>query len=288
MRLTNSTNNHNYVKVCGKSATFLIPLKEERNTTADKYLDKYYDEIKRELGKEKLFSVREAERLLGLKPTSVWQILSRLTREGRLHRVSRGRYTLSPQPRRNPPVPESSRKIVGLLQAEGIQFTLTGLDLLLDFVQHLPETLLHLIYTPRGAGEWAQSTLRSSTLMPLLEPGIHEIENSIASSEREIIIIRERQSPVASQENLATKERAFVDLYFESTRGLLPFPVQEVAYIFENMRSTSTLNQPQLIRYAHERKIDGEVEAILEYPKGRLARRNPGLSLFLKSLGAIR
>ncbi len=286
--MTYSGNNHNFVKVCGNPATFHIPLKEQRNTTADKYLDKYYDEIKRGLGKEKLFSVREVERLLGLKPTSVWQILSRLTREGRVHRISRGRYTISPQPRRNPPVPESSRKIVALLQAEGIQFTLTGLDLLLDFVQHQPETLFHLIYTPRGAGEWAQSTLRSSTLMPLLEPGTHEIENSIASSEREIIIIRERQSPVASQENLATKERAFVDLYFESTRRLIPFPVQEVAYIFENMRSTSTLNQPQLIRYAHERKIDGEIEAILEYPRGRLARRNPRLSLFLKSLKAIR
>lgn len=280
--------NYNFVKVCGNTATFHIPLNERRDKTADKYLDKYYNEIKRGIGKEKLFSVREVEKLLGLKPTSVWQILSRLTREGRVHRISRGRYTVSPQSRRNPPVPESSRKIVTLLQAEGIKFTLTGLDLLLDLVQHQPETLLHLIYTPRGAGEWIQSTLRSSGLMPLLEPGIHEIENSIASSDLEIVIIRERQSSVASQENVATKERAFVDLYFESTRRLIPFPVQEVAYIFENMRSTSNLNEPQLIRYSHERKIDGEIKVILEYPRRTLAGRNPRLSSFLKSLRAIR
>ena len=107
----------------------------------------------------------------------------------------------------------------------------------------------------------------------------------MASTDQEVVIIRERQSAVGSQDGLATKERAFVDLYFESTRRLIPFPVQEVAYIFENMRSTSTLNESLLRRYAHERKIDGEIEAILEFPKRK--RRAKRANLFLKSLGAI-
>ena len=237
---------------------------------------------------ERSFSVRQVEQLLQLKSNSVWQILSRLTHEGKIHRVSRGKYTISTQlpTQRKPLIEKSSAKLINLLQAEGIRFTLTGLDLLLDFVQHQPVAILHLIYAPKGSGDWVQSTLRGKEFLPLLEPRIRETENAMASTDQEVVIIRERQSAVGSQDGLATKERAFVDLYFESTRRLIPFPVQEVAYIFENMRSTSTLNESLLRRYAHERKIDGEIEAILEFPKRK--RRAKRANLFLKSLGAIR
>jgi hypothetical protein len=155
------------------------------------------------------------------------------------------------------------------MRNEGVSFVVTGMDILLPFVQHQPSRMLHLIYTAPGAGTWAQSLLKDSGFTPVLEPTRQEIEKilEIVPDTKELVILREKSSQLAANNSLATIERAFVDLYVEATRELIPFSVQEVAYIFLNMKSSVSLNTAQMLRYAHERSIRNEIQEILDFKK---------------------
>ncbi len=250
----------------------------------NKYLDKYYDRLKAAFAGSATFTIQQAEQVLAVKSNSTWQILSRLVKEGRLFRLRRGMYSLS----QSPAVSESEYmgQAARLLEQEGIEFILTGLDVLMDFIQHQPSRVMHLIYTPDGIGDSARSVLRNSKVVSLLEPRKEEIENALASTEDEITVIRERSSRVGTFRHIATKERAFIDLYFETSRDLIPFPIQEIAYIYQNMMATSDVNIKQMVRYAHERKIDSEINLIIQYPSGKKISRSKAKP-FIDAMGAI-
>jgi hypothetical protein len=176
------------------------------------------------------------------------------------------------------------------LKKEGVSFVLTGLDILLPFVQHQPGRILHLIYTGVGAGTWAQSLLRDSQFTPVLDPTRQEVEKilDIIPHGSELIILREKSSRLASSNSLATLERAFVDLYVEATREMIPFSVQEVAYIYLNMSAAVPLNMAQMVRYAHDRSIKDEIRQIVNFRKqGLPLESDKSVTNFLKVLEAI-
>jgi hypothetical protein len=239
------------------------------------------------------FSVDDAERILNAKRSSVLWLLSIFTASGKLVRISRGIYSFSDKKNsfRTPTFSPEINNAISTLQNEGVSFVLTGLDILLPFVQHQPNRILHLLYTATGGGSWAQSLLKSENFTPLLEPNLQEINTiiDVIEDRSEIIIIRERASILGSKESVATLERAFIDLYFESSREMIPFSFQETAYIFMNLQSSVKLNTARLLRYSKERSIRDEYEDILnalEDPRAHVSSERA--QKFLSILGKIR
>lgn len=229
--------------------------------------DSKLERLKKLNHNKRTISADDVQNALGLKRSSAQWLLSNWATTGKITRISRGIYSLEkdPIPSRQPRLSPEIENGIHALHNEGVTFVLTGLDILFPFVQHQPNRILHLLYTASGAGSWAQSLIKSDQLTPLLEPEIKEIETAIdlIGDRSEIVIIRERNSLHASKNSLATLERAFIDLYLESSRNLIPFSVQEVAYIFLNMRSAVTLNTVQMLRYAKDRSIREEIDSIL-------------------------
>lgn len=180
--------------------------------------------------------------------------------------------------------------MIARLRREGVSFVLTGLDILLPFVQHQPTRILHLIYTGVGAGTWAQSVLKDSSFTPVLNPTRQEVEKvlDIIPQKSELVVLREKSSRLGVSDSLASIERAFVDLYVEATRELIPFSVQEVAYIYLNMQATLSLNTAQMLRYAHDRSIGQEIKQIIEFQgEAKTGAANKSSHNFLKILEAI-
>lgn len=238
------------------------------------------------------FSVDDVCDALGLKRSSALWLLSNLSRAGRIVRLERGIYTFDEKSRslRVPRLSAEITKAIDKLRAEGVSFVLTGLDILLPFVQHQPARMMHLIYTASGAGTWAQSLLRDSEFTPVLEPTRQEIEKilEIVPDRSELVVLREKSSRLASNNSLATVERAFVDLYVEATREFIPFSIQEVAYILVNIKASLPLNEPQMLRYAHERSIKNEIREILNRDRKTIPKGvGDPLENFLKILEAI-
>lgn len=215
------------------------------------------------------FSINDVLSLLGGERSSTYWLLSNLSRSGKLQRTSRGVYTLNrtKDVTRGSAVEPRIQDALQNLIDEGVSCVLTGLDILLPYVQHQPARVLHLLYTATGAGSWAHSLLKSDRVTPILNPSRQEIDTviDINDDRTEIIIIRERASMLASKNSLATVERAFVDLYFETSRETIPFPLQETAYILQNLTAVITINEKQMIRYANERSISDEIDQILRF-----------------------
>jgi hypothetical protein len=250
------------------------------------------DALRIALSHKKRFSVDDACKTLGLKRSSTLWILSNLSRVGRIARVARGIYTFDQKSRslRTPSLSDELAREIDGLRKGGISFVLTGLDILLPFVQHQPTRILHMIYTGTGAGSWAESVLKRSSLTPVLDPTRQEIEKvlEIIPERSELVVLREKASRLGVSDSLASIERAFVDLYVEATRELIPFSVQEVAHIYLNMRSSLSLNTSQMLRYAHDRSIRQEMKQIIEFPGGaKSGVSSKSARKFLKILEAI-
>lgn len=256
------------------------------------YTEKNLYRLKATLSDKSTFSVEEACQALGSKRSTALWILSHLSTSGDIIRVGRGIYTLNEKSMsfRKPRLGQEITTVIDKLRNEGVSFVLTGLDILLPFVQHQPARILHLIYTATGAGSWAQSLLKTPDFTPVLEPTRQEVEKilDIVDQPTELIILREKSSKHASSNSLATLERAFIDLYVEASRQLIPFSIQEVAHIFINMKASVELNDAQMMRYAHERSMSEEIQNILESIKEPRTQHSTKRSEeFLKILRAI-
>jgi hypothetical protein len=178
-----------------------------------------------------------------------------------------------------------------MLRNQGITFVLTGLDILLPFVQHQPNRILHLIHSAKGAGSWVQSTLKELNFASVINPDRQEIEKilEIVDDKTELFVIREFSSNLASNNSLASLERAFIDLYFETSRELFPFSLQEVAHIFVNVTAIIPLSRSKMLRYANERSIRDEIQNILDIIKEpRTLPTNERSIQFLQVMRAIR
>lgn len=258
----------------------------------NKYAENKLAVLRISLSHKKQFSIDDVCEVLGLKRSSALWLVSNLSRAGRIARVGRGIYSFDAKAinYRIPRLGDEIQKATDRLRNEGVSFVLTGLDILLPFVQHQPSRILHLIYAASGAGSWAQSILKEFRLTPVLEPTLQEAEKvlDIITDDSELVILREKSNHFGANNSVASLERAFVDLYFETTRELIPFSTQEVAYIFVNMHASILLNGSTMLRYAHERMIEDEIRDILNFAKKERAPewKRPSNN-FVKTLEAI-
>jgi hypothetical protein len=224
--------------------------------------------------------------------TAAW-LLSNLSKAGQIVRIGRGIYTLNEKNTsyRTPGLGKEIGTAIDMLRNQGITFVLTGLDILLPFVQHQPNRILHLIHSAKGAGSWVQSTLKELNFASVINPDRQEIEKilEIVDDKTELFVIREFSSNLASNNSLASLERAFIDLYFETSRELFPFSLQEVAHIFVNVTAIIPLSRSKMLRYANERSIRDEIQNILDIIKEpRTLPTNERSIQFLQVMRAIR
>jgi len=211
------------------------------------------------------FTIQEATEILPVSKAFLFKILHELIKGGHLTRLGRGLYTLDgSKSRLAVSLSEAGRKIHEALYPEGINFTITGLDVLLAFTHHLLVRFPHLVYVERGSVEWAKETLRREDFACLVDPTETEIRIGLELAQgNELVILRETSDFYAVSRGVASVERALVDLFFESTRKGYTIPVSEVGRIlFDTLRSTH-INYTRLLRWAMRRGIDAEIRDAL-------------------------
>ncbi len=219
------------------------------------------------------FTVQEAKKTLPVSRPFLFKILHELVQGGYLTRLGRGIYALNgSQSKLAVPLSEAGRKIHRALYSEGIDFAITGLDVLLPFTHHLLVRFPHLVYVGRGSAEWARETLRRGDFACLIEPtekeigiGLELVEELAPSLSRgsELVILRETSDFYAVTRGVASVERALIDLYFESTRKGYPIHVTEVGRILFNALRNTRINYTRLMRWAMRRGIDAEIRDAL-------------------------
>ncbi len=232
----------------------------------------------REVFQDEHFSETDLARILNLSSSNAHYFRYKLLKQKKIARVGRGLYKLassncSSSELRCEPVIEYIRS--SLLQLN-LNFSITSCSF---FNKFYPLYNYIIIYIEKGT---ANSFLRYLPTLNLdhavlLDPEKKDIELlRDAAHKRNFILVREKAIKTSSAifnssaipsssalKGIADMEHAFVDYYFEVTRNKLPLD-NKSKEILDYLLLHYTLNFSKLLRYAKERGIRKEMEALFE------------------------
>ena len=143
-------------------------------------------------------------------------------------------------------------------------FQLTGISTLAPFLQNAYGRVVYSIHTTSGAGQSLLETIsdHSKEFTVLLNPKAREFEVLFeATASSRFIAIREYEEE--SIHTWARPEKAWLDLYFEVTRNLLPLYHDELILILDELLSEGLATPARLRSLAKRRKIQDEVDRYL-------------------------
>jgi hypothetical protein len=196
------------------------------------------------------------------------KLLNKLIRKEKIFTVGRNLYTL--QSIGKEPVihlSEEVEKIRKILNDNSINYIITGLDILKEYVNLIPKRMIHLIYVVKGSGELAKNIIEKKTnRICVLNPIRTEIRNIFSHYGDDIIVLREvgESSIEYHNQGIASLEKAIVDLYFETTRKRIPFSNPELVNILKNIFLGTKIEYTKLIRAATRRNMNAEFVLILK------------------------
>ncbi|MBL7148177.1 MAG: hypothetical protein ISS82_05105 [Nanoarchaeota archaeon] len=224
----------------------------------------YYNKIKKKFG-SKEFKIGDLCRLLNIKKTSAYCIIRSLGHKNLIVNPLRGIYRLSSSKLIKPSKDiEKIRKY--LLNKITRKFTFTGLSVLESFIHHIPYVIIYHVFVEHGSSEDFKNEIKNiSNIMVVIEPTLNDINLLLNNVDiNKLIIIRENNYFYSSKESLASKESAFVDLYFEVTRKKIPFIKTDLEEIFKSLVINNLINYSRLMKYSKERGLKKEIKKFLQ------------------------
>lgn len=221
------------------------------------------NELKKKV-KGSFFTIENASKYLGLGRRATYSLVKELIEKRELVKIARDIYKFSKlrtKPGLNTKL-ENLRKL--LLKKTSLEFSFTGLSVLEKYLHHIPYSIVYLLYIEPGSGEEVNDLI-SSKVTVLINPSYEEITLFLEKTKvKTLLVARELNYFYGSKEGIASYEKAFIDLYFEVTRGNLPFIHTDINEILRSLIMNDELNYSVLLRCAGIRKIKSEVNALLK------------------------
>ena len=231
---------------------------------------------------DKVFSTKDVSTLCkNYSKGSLYRVLHDLVESEKLERLGKGTYKVKTNRITSkefgdrltisdhltvkliPGSPTTAKKI---LEEKGIEFMITGMPIFFSHIHYLPRRLIIPIYVIKGSGENAVFALRESGWKALLDPTFSEINIILeTTTDRDIFVIREFSELIGNCNGFAIVERALVDLYFETTRGKIPFSKEELGRIFLDVFREEPISYSRLKEFAYRRGIGSEIKAIINF-----------------------
>lgn len=229
------------------------------------------------------FGVAEAWRVLGgLRPTAGWT-LWQLTDRGVLTRIGRNQYSFQTGSRSLAPnLSKAGEGIRAVLQESGLEFLVTGLDVLSPYMPHVPERFPVLVYAEDGSLGDVTDVLTRQGWVVILMPGGKRSRDAVKLPSRSPapVWLYEAAEMRYGQNGLASPERALVDLYVAVTRHGYPLALEELAGIFETMRDRGALDSGRLTQVALRRNVVEDMRFLRDYR--RISRQAKKLAEYFK------
>lgn len=241
--------------------------------------------LTKKLGEHETFTVSDAVSALEMKETTVRWVLWNLVDFGKIVRKGRGVYSLRPQVKQiaHPQLSNLANKVKTLLEESGIQFFISGLDIIRGYMTHVPELYPVIAFIAQSNIEDVQSLLLDHKIDSIIGPKGEEFGKlRHFPSLGEIAILRPTKEFDYSIEGLAEPEKAFIDLYYEVTRSSFPLSLGELGRIYLSMQRRGAINEKRLSKIAIRRNLHHDVRFILNYK--RISKHAFQFSEILKKL----
>ncbi|MCM1542230.1 MAG: hypothetical protein NC121_13350 [Blautia sp.] len=231
-------------------------------------MEKIYYGIEQEMEGQITFYTDDVQKIFpGMKRTTLYWYLSKLVENGYLKRVRNGVYSFNEwKGRSNTVLFAAAQDAAVLLDEAGFNYYISGVDILLKYMQHVPEQYPLIVFAERAAREEVESVLGEAGFQ-VMEPARfkEQYENSVLTGDKRTqVILYTTENFEYGGGNIATIEKAFVDLYFSITRNGYPVALQELVRIYQNLVRLGVIDKKKMIRAAEKRSIQYDIRFIAE------------------------
>ena len=231
-------------------------------------LESSFEVITQKLGDQQTFYFDEAQEIFpNVKRTYLYWILSKLVEEGYLKRVRNGIYSFNEwKGKKATSISEDAKKIRNILEKTGFCYYISGVDILQKYMQHVPERYPVILFVEKNAKDEISSVLMENNVEPVDAMQIKSVYEKyiFTGTESSWAVLYQTESFEFAADNLATIEKAFVDLYYAVTRNGYPVALQELVRIYENLVRLGNIDRKRLITVANRRGIQYDIRYIVE------------------------
>ncbi|MDW5300644.1 MAG: DUF6577 family protein [Sedimentibacter sp.] len=198
--------------------------------------------------------------------SSLYWMLSKMVDEGYLKRVRNGVYSFNEMKGKSAVyLSNMARQIKEILDEEGFEYYISGMDVLSKFMQHVPENYPIIVFVEKTAYQEILWILREKNIMAT-EPTLFKetFYNYMYTSEKSIVILYKTDNFNYEENNIATTEKAFIDLFYAITRNKYPLAIQELARAYNNMVRLGAIDQRKLVKTSYIRNLQYDIRYIVE------------------------
>ncbi|MHB1485744.1 MAG: DUF6577 family protein [Saccharofermentanales bacterium] len=230
-------------------------------------LEDKFNKIKKSIEQEPLFTMQDIQEIFPDKQkSSLYWDVSKLVEAGYLVRIRNGVYKLKDSKINNAVIlSDAAKEIRNTLQETGFDFYISGIDILSKFLHHIPEKYPIIVYASKVAIEEIKTALDSKKYFVTQSySSINRLELDNFVNSRQHVLLIPTESFFFSQNNLATTEKAFLDLFYEITRDGYPLALQELVRMYQNLIRNGALDQKKLVKAAYIRNMEHDVRYIVE------------------------
>ncbi|RLF03685.1 MAG: hypothetical protein DRJ64_08070 [Thermoprotei archaeon] len=208
---------------------------------------------------KKYFSIEEFAKYNRVSIPRAYSILRENLKKGKMVKIASNLYKFS-EKRTLPKLNRDLESIRKRLWNKGFNFSFTGMSVLEKYIHHIPYSMIYHVYAEKGSGEPIKAEIKEKDTALLLNPTYDEIIVVVEEGRmNKIIVIIENNYLGLSNEGIASYEKAFVDLYYETTRNKTPFMEPELYYIAEALIAHDEINFSRMFTYAKIRGIFSEL-----------------------------
>jgi len=234
-------------------------------------LDQKLQLLMRSFAGQETFTFNEALNLLGQNESTTTWTLWKLVKNGDLNRQGRGLYAFGKRLREfKPKVSAVTEIVVDALKSSRIKFFVSGIDAIKDLIIDIPEKYPSIVFVEEGKEEKAKKVLwgTKKQLIVITESEVKDyytFKGQPAFEKRKLVVLSGTNEMLFQKDGIAIPEKAFVDLYFEVSRRLYPYPLVKLAETYAEMKKKIALDPVKMIRIASRRSIQHDIRYILEY-----------------------
>jgi hypothetical protein len=229
-------------------------------------LDIKYDRLLESLKLKYSFTVEDAQIAWGSKKSTTYWDLHKLVETGRLNRIQNGIYSFVKRSTVDVLIPSGfAGRIQRILKESGFPFYISGVDVLLRFMQHIPDQYPVILFADKLAVDEILNLLVEEGIIVIFGKESKASQDILNRNRMEnVVLLYKTQNFSYSLDGFATNEKAFVDLYFEMTRRSYPLAMQEWARMYISMMEQGELHRGKLLQAAHERSIRSEMILLID------------------------
>lgn len=202
--------------------------------------------------------------------TISWRLYS-LVQKGELNKTGHGIYSLRKNEGKSfaagyEYLQKKSQTVFDGLTEYGYDFYITGIDSLVGEILHVPENYPVMVVLEESGMKEIQDALNTKDMIVLTEKDRAILNETMIRNKADVFLLNGRDFSLAT-ENIAQKEKGFVDLYFAVTRMGYGVSVPELSRIYKSLVRNKTIAMAKLKAAAKERGITTEINWLIELNK---------------------